>query len=141
MKKRLQDIFLRARLYIFVTLSFFLILPVVSVSAQTKLEIGKSLNSVASNVGLPGTGGAPGAKSMASVIGNALGLVLGLLGLMFFLLILYGGIQWLTAQGKEEQVDEAKRVIEQAVWGFLFVAAAYTITNFVVGRVEQALMP
>lgn len=67
-------------------------------------------------------------QTMAGTIVSA---VLSLLGVIFFLLILYGGIRWMIAQGNESEVEKAKQIIIAAVSGLVIVLAAYAITAFI----------
>ena len=57
--------------------------------------------------------------------------VLSLLGFIFVVLIIYAGILWMTAGGKEEQVKKAGNIITRAVIGLVIVVLAYAITYFV----------
>lgn len=84
-----------------------------AVGPQT--EVGLSGN-------LPGT--------IATVIKAALSLV----GTIFLLLTIYAGILWMTAQGKEEQIEKAQTIIKTTIIGLFITLAAYAITAFVTGR-------
>ncbi len=54
---------------------------------------------------------------------------------VFFILVLYAGIRWMTAQGNEEHVTKAKNILEAAIIGLAVISMAYAITNFVLGKV------
>ncbi|MEI7620712.1 MAG: hypothetical protein WCJ57_04060 [Candidatus Falkowbacteria bacterium] len=56
---------------------------------------------------------------------------LSFLGVIFLLLMIYGGILWMTARGNEKTVDQAKNIIFDAIIGLVIVASAYAITYFV----------
>ena len=62
----------------------------------------------------------------------------GLIGVVFFILILWGGFQWMTAAGNEEKIGKAKKLIVQAVIGLAIVMLAFSISTFVVNALEQA---
>jgi hypothetical protein len=64
-------------------------------------------------------------------VGGLVGLVLSFVGIIFLLLIVWAGIQWMTAQGNSAQVDKAKDLMINAVIGLIIVTAAYSITYFV----------
>jgi hypothetical protein len=55
------------------------------------------------------------------------------MGLLFFLLMLYAGFLWMTAAGNPGQVDKAKRILISAVIGLLIVFFALAITYWVLG--------
>jgi hypothetical protein len=57
--------------------------------------------------------------------------VLGFLGIIFLILIITGGYQWMTAGGNEETIAKAKKRIINATIGIVIVLAAYVITDFI----------
>ena len=62
----------------------------------------------------------------------------GLIGVVFFVLILWGGFQWMTAAGNEEKIGKAKKLIVQAVIGLAIIILGFSIATFVVTALEQA---
>lgn len=60
--------------------------------------------------------------------------VLSLLGIIFLVLLILGGYQWMTAGGDEKQVEGAQARIKTAVIGLVIVLSAYAITAFVFTR-------
>ena len=72
------------------------------------------------------------------IVGTVVGAVLSLLGVIFFLLIFYGGIRWMLAQGNEAEVEKAKQIIIAAVSGLVIVLSAYAITYFIGQRLGSA---
>lgn len=70
-------------------------------------------------------------SSPERVAGLVVQTVLGLTGVVFFLLMLYAGITWMTAMGSSEKVNSAKTMMETAVIGMIIVAASYAIATFV----------
>jgi len=64
-------------------------------------------------------------------IGSIVGAVLAFIGILFFILIIYGGFLWMTARGNEEQVKKAIELITQAAIGLAIVASAYLVTRFI----------
>ncbi|HLD31370.1 MAG TPA: hypothetical protein VJB37_00535 [Patescibacteria group bacterium] len=69
--------------------------------------------------------------------GKAAKLALGMVGLIFFVLVFYGGFLWFTAQGKEEQIDKARGTIIAASIGLVLTVSSYAITNFVMTRLVE----
>ncbi len=89
--------------------------------------------------GLDETAGAAGLQKqgdLATLAGNVIGTALSMIGVLFFILMLYGGFLWMTARGKEDQANKAKETIIAAVIGMIIVLSAYAITNFVFQAVE-----
>lgn len=80
---------------------------------------------------------AVGEQDPLALVGQLINTFLGLLGVIFLLLVVYGGFKWMTAQGAEEDVKKAKDTITQAVIGLIIIMAAYAISNFVIGKVQE----
>lgn len=72
-------------------------------------------------------------QSIPEIIGTVIGIALSFVGIVFFLLILFGGLRWMTAFGNEEKVTSAKGIMEHAAIGLVIVLAAYAISRFVFG--------
>ena len=72
-----------------------------------------------------------GTADLKSTVINIIQWVLGLLGLIAVIMILYGGFMWMTAGGNEEKVASAKKVISAAVIGLIIILLAWAIVIFV----------
>ncbi|MBI4779652.1 hypothetical protein HY797_04365 [Candidatus Falkowbacteria bacterium] len=70
---------------------------------------------------------------LPTLIGRIVGVGLSLLGVVFFVIIVYAGISWIMAMGKEEKINQAKEMIIGAILGLIVVLAAYAITHLVGG--------
>ncbi|MEA3463465.1 MAG: hypothetical protein U9R14_00025 [Patescibacteria group bacterium] len=66
-------------------------------------------------------------------IGKVIGAGLAFIGILFFILMIYGGIIWMMARGNEQEVEKAKDLIYAAVIGLIIVLAAYAITAYIGG--------
>lgn len=89
-------------------------------------QAAKSGKAVAEGVTTPPT--------TAQIIGRIIVIGLQIIGLVFFVLIVYGGIVWLTAGGNKERADKATSTLRQATLGLLVIIFAYLLVNFVVLR-------
>jgi len=76
-----------------------------------------------------------GKSSVYAVVGTMIGIILSAVGLVFFALMVYGGVRWMIARSNEEYVTKAKNIIESAIIGLVIVVASYAITNFVINNV------
>ena len=56
---------------------------------------------------------------------------LALLALIFVVLIIVAGFNWMTAGGDESKVTHAKETIQRAIIGLIIIVAAYSITYFI----------
>ncbi len=77
------------------------------------------------------TGNSYDSMFVASTVGDIIGMVLSFVGVIFLILIIYGGISWMFSTGNEQKVDKAKKIIINAVIGLVIVFAAYFITDFI----------
>lgn len=75
--------------------------------------------------------GVAGSTDIPAIAGGIVNIALSLIGIIFFLLILYAGFNWMIARGNTEKVDQSKSIIEGAVIGLIIVMSAYAITTFV----------
>ncbi len=89
----------------------------------------------AQNFGLDETAGSAGLKgygnSVPTIAGNIIGTLLSMISVLFFVLVLYGGIVWMTARGNSELTTKAMDTIIAAVIGIIIIMGAYALTNFV----------
>lgn len=89
------------------------------------------LDEAANTVPAYKTGEAYDETFVATKLGDMIGFVLSFIGVLFLILIIYGGINWMTAGGNEQKVEKAKTIIINAIIGLLIVLSAYTITSFI----------
>lgn len=75
---------------------------------------------------------------LAIFIGNVVEFILGFLGLLFLVIIVYAGVIWTTAQGDTKKVDKAKDMLKNGVIGLAIVFAAYAVEFFVVSALASA---
>lgn len=67
--------------------------------------------------------------------------ILGILSLVAVVLVIYGGVLWMTAGGEEDKVDRAKKIIRNAFIGLLLLVSAVGITNYITRLiVEKAIV-
>ena len=68
---------------------------------------------------------------VAGIISLVIKAFLSLLGIIFVILIILAGYNWMTASGNEEKVTKAKDTITRAIIGLIITVSAYAITYFV----------
>ncbi|MFA6304629.1 MAG: pilin [Patescibacteria group bacterium] len=117
------------------TILGLLILPsFVSLSAQDiGLQGGQNpfLDQIADRAGFNTDSTVKGDAFLETTLGQLIAIFLGFLGTLFVVLIIYSGIQWMSAGGEEEKVTEAKQRIKNAIFGLLLVLFSYIISNLV----------
>ncbi|MFH0988366.1 MAG: hypothetical protein V1763_03260 [Parcubacteria group bacterium] len=83
-------------------------------------------------------GTAPGADALPKQIGGYIKVLLGIVGVMLVIIIIYAGFLWMTAGGDPDRAKKGREWIINAVIGMLIILSAYAITNFVVSRLVTA---
>jgi len=80
-------------------------------------------------------------STISNKIGQIIAVVLAFLGVVFLVLVVFSGIQWMTAGGNEENVTKARTRLINATVGLAIVIAAYAITWFVVAKLQSSISP
>ena len=75
-----------------------------------------------------------GSRPLRETIGGVINIMLGFLGILTTLIILFGGFKWMTSYGSTEKVDEAKKLIGAGVVGLVIVLTAYAVSRFVLSE-------
>lgn len=106
------------------------LLPVVFVHAQDY-----GLGKTAVSAGLDKVGGT---SDVTILTGQIIGTALSMIGIVFFILMIYSGLRWMTARGNSELTQKAQDTIIAATIGMVVVLASYAITTFVFGALPKA---
>src|SRR3989344_9114848 len=77
-------------------------------------------------------------QDLKVTIANIVRIVVGFIGIIFLLLVLYGGFVWMTSQGEPDKINRAKKIIFSATIGLLITLSAYSIAGFIVTSLQQA---
>jgi lysylphosphatidylglycerol synthetase-like protein (DUF2156 family) len=124
------------RLCLTITSLFFLLgtflMPSLSFAANPTL--------VQINKGLVPTNDAAGLRerSPAVLVGQTASVLIGVLGIVLFILFFYAGILYLTARGEGEQVTKAKAMMVNSIIGLVITLAAFSVAQFVTARLQEA---
>ena len=113
------------KLFQFIRRSFYLSFLIVPSLAQAQAS--------ATNFGLDTTASTAGLKTSGSLstrVGELIGVILGFVGVIFLILIIYAGITIMTANGNKTKVEDARKTITGAVIGLIVILSAYAITAF-----------
>ena len=76
-------------------------------------------------------------EDLTEVIATVINIFLSILGIILLVIIIYAGFLWMTAGGNSDQVAKAKSWMINAVIGLVLIAAAYSITFFVIDRLTD----
>lgn len=78
-------------------------------------------------------------NSLPIILGFVINGALSLLGVIFIILMVLAGYNWMTASGNEQRIDEAKDTIKSAIIGLVIVLGSWAIWNFLVANVVNKL--
>ena len=85
----------------------------------------------ASDIGL-------GTANLRTVVVQLVRSVIGFLGIIAVIVIIWGGFKWMTAGGDSGKVDAAKKLIIQGIVGLVIILLAFAIAEFVISTLIQA---
>jgi type IV secretory pathway VirB2 component (pilin) len=109
-------------------LAFGFFVPLLS-KADTNVDFGEDY---ASDIGLSDS-------DPREVVTNLITLFMTFLSIIAVIIILVGGFKWMTAQGNQDKVDEARKIISGGVIGLVIILAAWAIANFVLTTVADQI--
>ena len=95
----------------------------------------------AQDYGLGATGDKLGynkSQTIYDIVGSVTSGVLAMIGFVFFGLMIYAGLRWLTARGNQEMVERAKTTLTAAIMGLVVTLAAYGLTLFIFKQLQTA---
>jgi ABC-type Fe3+ transport system permease subunit len=115
---------------IIISVLTILVLPINQCLANQQKGITDQMKNSVSQVNLPKGGDNPDTTAL-TIIGKLINAFISLFGVIFLLLMIYGGFKWMMASGKDEEVTKAKETIKAAITGLIIVLLAYAITYFI----------
>ena len=122
-------------LFAFLTFCLFNLMFALPVQADLLDNITNNLDSFNQQANLPGNEN----SDLPDVLVRIINLVLGLLGLVFVILIIYGGFVYMTAGGKSENTTKAITIIRNSVIGIAIILLSWAIYNFVIINILNAI--
>ena len=119
-------------LIVLVSLANLCLAAAVSPLKDNAVEINKQVKALAGDEGA----GFDTSNTMdiTNIVGNFITGFLALLGIIFIVLIILAGYNWMTAAGDEEKVNKAKDTLARAIIGLVITVGAYAISQFVMDR-------
>ena len=64
---------------------------------------------------------------LGTLINGGLKLILAIVGLLVFVYLIWGGVEWLTAGGDKSKTESARTKITNAIIGLAIVASAFAV--------------
>jgi hypothetical protein len=105
-------------------LAVILFAPMASAQGGLQETINQDLDLIAEQSELP-------QSNLISIIGGIIKAIMGFLGVIALILVLYGGFLYMTSGGEPAKVDKAKQVLINATIGLVIILSAYAITAFI----------
>ncbi len=110
-----------------------------SIAAATTVPTGLSGSEAnLTNIGTEAGLSSNQASSLPTLVGNVINVILGLLGIVFVVLVIYSGIQYMLSRGESKKVEDATGNIRTAIIGLIITVAAYAISNYVISALVTA---
>lgn len=107
--------------------------------AIPRVHAAVDLNEQLNAVNAANTFGAADEDTLLETVGSLINVLLGFLGVIFLILIIYAGLLWMTAGGAEDNVKKAKQILLNSVIGLVILLSAYAISQFVIGQIGGAV--
>lgn len=70
-------------------------------------------------------------QSAPEVAGTIIQTIIGITGVILVIVLIYGGVLYMTSGGNEEKTATAKKAITYGIVGVVIIALAFAITRFV----------
>lgn len=72
------------------------------------------------------------------ITANIIKWALGMIGSVLVLIIIYGGIIYMTASGNEQRIEKAKTILTYGIIGAVIAFSAWMITDFVISVIRSS---
>lgn len=119
------------KFFILIIFTVSLIILIEPALSQTVIDENLRYSIGAQDIAFRDKVGFTGTARIGSVVSILIQSFFSLLALIFIILIIIAGYDWMTAQGDETKVTKAKDTIQRAIIGLIIIIAAYAITYFV----------
>ncbi len=72
-----------------------------------------------------------GASTIPKIVGMIINTLLSVTGLIFIVLTVFAGFNWMTSQGNDEKIKKSQDSLKSSVIGLIVTLSAWTIWNFI----------
>lgn len=132
-----KKIFTLIVLSMFIVPSFFISIPANAQIDSGPLDAGSLWGGEDIQTGVQERTGL-GDRDPREIAASVIRVVLGFLGIIAVLIILYAGFLWMTAAGNDDKVSTAKSMMSAGVIGLVIILAAFGIATFVMNALVEA---
>lgn len=78
-----------------------------------------------------------GEDSLQIIIGRVINVVLGVVGSVFLVMFIYGGVLWMMSSGNNEKIQKGRDTLIWATLGLIVIFASYAMVRFVLVGLRQ----
>lgn len=75
-------------------------------------------------------------RTLPEIIGNIINIVLGFLGVLLLVYLIYAGFLWMTSSDSKGP-EKAKEMIRNAIIGLIIIVSSFAISNFVLTQLPN----
>ncbi|MDP2752838.1 MAG: pilin, partial [Nitrospirota bacterium] len=79
------------------------------------------------------------AKDPRVVAASIIRVALGFLGVIALGLIIYAGFLWMTSAGNEQKIEQAKKILKNALIGLIIILASFGIVSFIINKLSDQI--
>ena len=79
-----------------------------------------------------------GTRNLKETVFSIINIILGFLGIVAIVIILYAGLTWMTAAGNEEKVTKARSTLIAGIIGLAIVLASWALAQFILSSLMKA---
>lgn len=65
--------------------------------------------------------------------------LLSFIGVIFFIILVYGGYLWMFARGNEDQVLRAKKITREVIIGIIIIVLARVFVEFILSQIGESV--
>ncbi len=76
----------------------------------------------------------PATASAPRIIGLIINALLSITGIIFIILTVFAGYNWMTSEGNDEKIKKSIATLRAAILGLIITLSAWTIWNFIFDR-------
>ncbi len=77
-------------------------------------------------------------RDVRLVVANIIKIFLGFMGIIFLVLIIYGGFIWMTASGQEDKINKARSLLITGIIGLIIVVSSFAIAELITDKIFMA---
>ena len=118
------------RFLVFLSLGCLLLVPAAGHAQSLKDQVSGQLNAGGAKAGFD----TKNTKPPQVIIAEVVKMILGFTGIIFTVLVIYAGYNYLTSNGEEDKVATAQKTLKGAVIGLTETLIAYAITGSIAKR-------